>query len=360
MCRKLFYFVSFVLVLGLVGNASAQLPAGWSQQWIGDESPPGSASYDSATDTFTITGHGHDIWDAADDFHYVYQTLEGNGEITARVVTLAGTSSHTWSKAGVMIRETLDGPSTHLFAALTGGDGGGIAFQGRQATGGGSTSFHGDITASPPHWVRLKREGNTFTAYHSTDGANWELFTDTSPDGSHANPIDLDMAPSAYIGLAVTSHESGVTRTATFDNVYIGVNKKAWGPSPAHEELKTDFMMGILGTTLTWGAGATAATHDVYFGTDFDEVTAGTGDTFQGNQTDTYLLVGYGYTPEDPLPDGLEPGTTYYWRIDEVEADTVTKHTGAVWNFSLPPVTAYDPKPADGTVDVAGPLLSVQ
>ncbi|MFC1605018.1 hypothetical protein ACFL5F_08335, partial [Planctomycetota bacterium] len=47
-------------------------------------------------------------------------------------------------------------------------------------------------------------------------------------------------------------------------------------------------------------------------------------------------------------PDGLVPGTTYYWRIDEVESDGVTKHKGDVWSFFISPKKAYDPSPTDG------------
>jgi hypothetical protein len=62
----------------------------------------------------------------------------------------------------------------------------------------------------------------------------------------------------------------------------------------------------------------------------------------------TYFLVGYGYTTNDPLPGGFVPGTTYYWRIDEIEADEVTKHIGNVWSFQVPDTKAYSPSPADG------------
>jgi hypothetical protein len=49
-------------------------------------------------------------------------------------------------------------------------------------------------------------------------------------------------------------------------------------------------------------------------------------------------------------PDGLVPGTTYYWRIDEVnDADPNSPWKGDVWSFSIPPKTAYSPDPADGT-----------
>ena len=97
--------------------------------------------------------------------------------------------------------------------------------------------------------------------------------------------------------------------------------------------------------SLTWTPGATAVSHDVYFGENYEEVEAGTGDTFRGNHVDTSFLVGFaGF----PYPDGLVPGTTYYWRIDEVEANGTTKHKGDVWSFTVPPKKAYNPDPADG------------
>jgi hypothetical protein len=73
---------------------------------------------------------------------------------------------------------------------------------------------------------------------------------------------------------------------------------------------------------ISWGSGSSAASHDVYFGTIRDDVAAGTGDTFKGNQMD-----------ETYTPKGLEDGTAYYWRIDEVEPDGTTKHTGDLWSF---------------------------
>jgi len=187
----------------------------------GGAASEGSVSMDEAAGTYTITGSGADIWGSSDQFHYVYRELTGDGEIVAQVVS-NGTGSNTWAKGGVMIRETLDADSKHMLMGLTGGDGGGIAFQGRMETGGNSTSYHGDVTAAPPYWVRLSRVGNTITAYASADGVTWDLFTDTSPDGAHTNPIDIEMADPVLIGLFVTSHAAGEKRTYEFDNV--GIN----------------------------------------------------------------------------------------------------------------------------------------
>jgi hypothetical protein len=115
---------------------------------------------------------------------------------------------------------------------------------------------------------------------------------------------------------------------------------RAENPNPANGALHFDTW-----ANLSWSPGDTAVTHDIYFGDNFNDVNDGAPDTFQGNQNATFIIVGF---PGFAFPDGLVPGMTYYWRIDEVEADGTTKHKGIVWSFMVPPKTAYDPVPADG------------
>jgi Concanavalin A-like lectin/glucanases superfamily len=104
---------------------------------------------------------------------------------------------------------------------------------------------------------------------------------------------------------------------------------------------------------LSWTAGDFAVSHDVYLGDNFDEVNNAASDsnTFRGNQTETFFVAGF---PGYPYPDGLVPGTTYYWRIDEVnDAEPNSPWKGDVWSFSIPPKKAYDPNPANGAESVA-------
>ncbi len=97
--------------------------------------------------------------------------------------------------------------------------------------------------------------------------------------------------------------------------------------------------------SMSWRAGDFAVSHDVYFGESFDDVNEGTGDTFQANQNETYFVAGF---PGVAYPYDLVPGTTYYWRIDEVnDTDPNSPWQGNVWSFMLPPRTAYAPDPAD-------------
>jgi len=105
---------------------------------------------------------------------------------------------------------------------------------------------------------------------------------------------------------------------------------------------------------LSWTAGDFAVSHDIYLGDNFNDVNNATNEseTFRGNQTSTFYVAGF---PGFAYPDGLVPGTTYYWRIDEVnDTDPNSPWKGDVWSFSIPPTTAYNPDPADGA-EFVGP-----
>jgi hypothetical protein len=135
---------------------------------------------------------------------------------------------------------------------------------------------------------------------------------------------------------------SGLTGTSSGPTIHIEYSsKKAFRPDPSDGSFYRDTW-----ATLSWLPGETAVSHDIYVGENFDDVSNGTGDTFWGNQPSTLLIVGF---PGSPFPDGLVPGNTYFWRVDEVEADGVTIYKGYVWSFAIPPKTAYNPNPADGT-----------
>ena len=116
---------------------------------------------------------------------------------------------------------------------------------------------------------------------------------------------------------------------------------KATRPSPADDGIYPQTWVN-----LSWTPGGHTVSHDVFFGENFDDVNDGTGGTFQGNQELDYLIIGIqGYL----YPDGLVPGTTYYWRIDEVnDLDPNSPWKGDVWSFTVPSKIAYNPNPPDG------------
>ena len=120
--------------------------------------------------------------------------------------------------------------------------------------------------------------------------------------------------------------------------------KTAFGPDP-----EVGALINQTWAVLKWESGISAASHNVYIGDDFGRVSEATpddADIFSGNTASTMLTVGF---PGFPIPEGLVPGTTYYWRVDEVnDAEPDSPWKGEIWNFSIPPKTAYNPDPADG------------
>ena len=191
--------------LAFAASAAAQsLPSGWSTSDVGAVGATGSAS--GSGGSFTVTGAGADVWGSADAFRYVYRTLTGDGTIVSEVTSEQYVAN--WTKAGVMMRETLDPGSRQAFMLVSPGKG--LAFQRRVETGGLSTSTSGGLLAAP-YFVKLTRAGTTITASMSPDGVNWTTV------GSDT----FTMAQTIYVGLAVSSHVYGTLATATFGSTSV-------------------------------------------------------------------------------------------------------------------------------------------
>jgi len=171
--------------------------------------------------------------------------------------------------------------------------------------------------------------------------------------GTHADPVVLYNTETegyiAFINQAVTWIDDRGLTTAEFIGNWVreviglggGGNPLARRPDPEDGAM----LMQTWGT-LSWKPGFYAVSHDVYIGDNFDDVNNGAADTFVGNQPQVMQIVGFvGF----PFPDGLVPGTTYYWRINEVnDTEPNSPWKGDVWSFWIPPKKAYDPSVSDG------------
>jgi len=199
-----------------VSTGTSSLPSPWTDEDVGSATPAGSAGF--ANNAFTIKGGGNDIWgtpyDTLDQFHYVSQTLNGDGSIVARVTSQTNTSD--WAKAGVMIKQATTSGSSYALLGITPANG--ITFQYNF-----NNSVSGGNYTLPNAWLKLTRAGSTITAYTSTDGNIWTQVGNASV--AMNNPVT--------IGLFVTSHNSGALSTATFDNVNVSAGGSTSGlPSP--------------------------------------------------------------------------------------------------------------------------------
>jgi hypothetical protein len=118
--------------------------------------------------------------------------------------------------------------------------------------------------------------------------------------------------------------------------VVLGVCGASWGQKKASNPSPVDGATDVLAPLFRWTAGSTATSHNLYLGTDPNLGPAQLVGPRLG-------LAMFYYAP------GLQPGTMYYWRVDEIEKDGVTVITGDVWTFFAQPPTAYLPEPADGS-----------
>ncbi len=349
MWTKQIYLMSFVLVLVL----AAPSPAGL------DDDPNLVAWWKFDGDATDSSGNGHHgtlMGDPAPVFAdgMIDQALDTTESGGPGYVEITGYD-------GIL------GPNPFSIAMWINTSDGGGTIMGWGSTAGGATrvefridndrlrcessgNVQGDTTLPDNEWIHV---AVTVKAGAIIDDPDVTLYlngeNDTRTSTGSNNP--LDMAAGNDVTIA-RRHTSGRWLDALFDDVRIYNREltpeevKALATPPrAHKPSPEDG--GILGDTwvsLKWSASYDAVSHDVYMGTNFDDVNDGTGETFQGNQTTTDVLMGFaGFL----YPEGLSLGTTYYWRVDEVLADG-TKQRGHVWSFLVPPRTAYNTDPPDG------------
>jgi regulation of enolase protein 1 (concanavalin A-like superfamily) len=238
---------------GISGNTSvrvASLGIFTNAQDVGAPTPTGATNYSNGT--FTLTGSGIDIYSEADQFQYAYETLTGNGTITAFVASEQNTNS--FAKAGVMIRNGLNTGDINAMVNVTPSQG--TYFSYRTSTNGGTSRSNVSGIAAP-YWVQLTRTGNVFTAFISTNGTTWTQL---------GSAETISMNPKVYIGLIDCSHDSGVLGTAVFTNVSVteptlsfAANEDIGSPSPAGSYSQTNGTV-----TLTGGGTDIAGTSDQF------------------------------------------------------------------------------------------------
>jgi subtilase family serine protease len=237
----------------------------WTSVDVGSPALAGSA-YDTGaaypSDTFTVAGAGADVYGTTDQFHYVYQSLTGDGTIIARVASQQNTA--TAAKAGVMIRSALASGSELAAMDLTAGKG--PEFLYRTTTGGDTLAVAGTASIKAPYYVKLVRVGSLFTGYVSSNGTTW----------TEVSSATITMTGTIYIGLFDGSVNSAALSTDTFDHVVIGPTLATAAAASPNPVTGTTTALSALGAdtngastlTYTWSAttipaGATAPTFPV-------------------------------------------------------------------------------------------------
>ncbi|HEC03559.1 MAG TPA: LamG domain-containing protein [Phycisphaerales bacterium] len=348
MSRELVCLMSFVLVLSITGNASADLVAHWRL----DEGS-GNTVYDSGTSGNNGTFEGNPRWVAgyyggAVEFDGVDDNIDcGNDDsldITAEITLSAWINmaqrpavdawyTIPWKEnAYSMYLYGVDNTLTTLCADFW-------------LDTGRADIWDGPDTDVPPNeWTYIAVTFN---------GTDFEFYVNGELDHTANQPGTIEIGEINFLFTQAGSNFAGLIddvrlydHALTLEEILAAMEggeeyPYALSPAPKDGALYPDTW-----ANLSWRAGDYAASHDVYLGDNFEDVDAGAEGTFQGNQAATSLTIGF---PGFPYPDGLVPGTTYYWRIDEInDAEPNSPWKGNVWSFLVPPRTAYSPDPPDG------------
>ena len=351
MSKKLIYLISFVLGLFLMGSAYAELVGHWRFDGNLDDSVGGADGTFSGGSPTYVTGRiGQGI-----EFDGVSQFVNLPSENpSAYTITLWVRPART-DAASVIVRTSSSGQTTHWSHQLRINPDG--VFQhylwvGSERNVVGTTLveadewYHVAIAAANDGTMYLYVNGEEDAASIDVAGTLWgegDRYYVGSNSG-HGMGWFQGVVDDVQIYDSVLTAEE-ISRIAASSGGF----PLAFGPTPKDGALHTDTWV-----SLGWRAGDFAVSHDVYLGENFDDVNDGMleSETFRANQTDTFFVVGF---PGFLYPDGLVPGTTYYWRIDEVnDTEPNSPWKGDVWSFSIPPKTAYNPDPAVGAeaVDV--------
>jgi len=246
-----------LLLCALTASAQTSPPSDWLEANIG---PLSSGTWSYGDEGFTVNGSGTDIWGTADSFHFVYQQLNGDGELRGRVLAVVG--SQAWTKAGLMIRQSLDPGSPHHF--LLGSQGKGFAYQRRLSQGAESLNT---FIGFQDLWYRIVRTGARVALDDSTDGVNW----------NHITTVDWPTGPT-FIGFAVTSHDSSGKPNAfgRFDGVALTGNSRSAPFVDVLDPEPGDAVQSTGPYTIRWQANATDGDQifnfNVYLGLEQDGV----------------------------------------------------------------------------------------
>ncbi len=186
-------------------KAATQLGTFQGLQDVGTVLHPGSATYDAATGSYTISGSGENMWFGRDDFHFVWTKASGDVSLTADIA-FVGTTGNNHRKAVLMIRQSLD-PGSPMVDLARHGDGL-TSLQFRDAPAANTHEVESNVSA--PKTVRIVKRGDYFYAFVSSPDAK------LTPAGASTK---LHLEGEYYIGIGVCSHDKDVTETAIFSNV---------------------------------------------------------------------------------------------------------------------------------------------
>jgi len=342
MSKNLIFLICFVLALGLVsgaGVANASL-VGWYQfeNNANDSSTAGNHGTPGGGPGYVAGYVGNAMqFDGVDDNVAIPRAIQDDFTIALWVkTTQTGGTGQWWAGVGLVDGELAG--SYGDFGAVLSGTRFGFGIGPADTTITSSKS----INDGTWHHVVAARVASTGLMEVYVDGV-LENST-TGPTGSKTAPTRLTIGSIQtnmyYFNGVMDEVRIYSHKLSLAEIMQVMGMKKAWNPTPTDGN-----MVDADVAALEWGPGVSAALHDVYFSDNFDDVNTadssdpmGSDEVYKARQTELRYPPGaWDYMP-------VTRGTTYHWRIDEVNGVNVWR--GDVWSFTVVPNLNWNPNPA--------------
>ncbi len=200
--------ISAFLTLGILGFAQGE-PLGQFEGHcdLGSPAITGSASYDPAHQTYTLTAGGINIWGTNDQCHFLWKKMSGDFILRARLdLADQGTVEHR--KIGWMVRSSLAANAAFVDGVVENG-GGLTSLQYRRFDGGHSAMMPLPLTKTD--FVQLERRGTNYIFSAAFAG---EPFAST-------NCATVSLPDDVFAGLCICAHEPNIKEGVVFRDVQI-------------------------------------------------------------------------------------------------------------------------------------------
>ncbi len=194
------------------------------QSDIGSAVIPGSSSFNPATQAYTVTSAGYNVWYMRDEFRYLWKQMSGDVSLAADI-NFPDPEGYEDRKAVLIIRQDLDDDSKEAIVALHGG---GMVHLARRPEKGarvkdmeyrigsrgdlpGGTSPDDLVTAHAQR-IGIEKHGDNFQLYVSLAGEPMHAF---------GPPMPLKIDGPFYVGIGFCSHLPDKADTAVLSNVLL-------------------------------------------------------------------------------------------------------------------------------------------
>ncbi|MBN1951018.1 MAG: PD40 domain-containing protein [Bacteroidales bacterium] len=180
---------------------------------VGKVQHPGTALYDSITETFKLIGSGTNMWFDKDEFFFTWRKIKGNAILYSQVAfPQEGVNLHR--KAGLIIRESLEPGSPYVSAAYHGD--GLISMQYRTEKDSATYEFRAQNDSLPI--LQLSNHENKVVVMAAGEGEPLDTVGELA--------VSFTGDKEYYIGLFVCSHDPDVVEEARFMNTRLTVPAK--------------------------------------------------------------------------------------------------------------------------------------